>query len=197
MGVCGDSPVQWLQSHSMGGVRGEQRDTQEHTGTYTRMLHLPFSDLPLKKCPIKARPNSIIVIVEQSFYFYCARQSLASTLSACRVAASSYCHPGRHANVVQPAPNYHTTGCSRSSADSPGARTLVFAALEPFHSCEFRASIARTPFCAILWRSPSRYLLFVYPLFKPARVWEAGRHGRHCMATKESQQCARGICKNE
>ena len=29
-----------------------------------------------------------------------------------------------------------------------------FAAFEPFSSCEFRASIARTPFCAILWRSP-------------------------------------------
>ena len=43
-------------------------------------------------------------------------------------------------------------GCSHSAADSPGARTLVFAAFEPFHSCEFRASIARTPFCAILWR---------------------------------------------
>ena len=31
----------------------------------------------------------------------------------------------------------------------------VFAAFEPFHSHEFRASIARTPFCAILWRSPA------------------------------------------
>ena len=30
-----------------------QRNTHRntHTGTYTRMLHLPFSDLPLKKCP--------------------------------------------------------------------------------------------------------------------------------------------------
>ena len=55
---------------------------------------------------------------------------------------------------IQPAPKYHTKGCSRSSADSPGARTLVFVAFEPFSSCEFRASIARTPFCAILWRSP-------------------------------------------
>ena len=54
----------------------------------------------------------------------------------------------------QPAPKYHTKGCSRSSVDSPGARTLVFEAVEPFSSHEFRASIARTPFCAILWRSP-------------------------------------------
>ena len=52
---------------------------------------------------------------------------------------------------------YHTKGCSHSCADSPGARTLVFAAFEPFHSCEFRASIARTPFCAILWRSPNDF----------------------------------------
>ena len=32
----------------------------------------------------------------------CARQSLASALSAPRVAATSYCHPGRHANVITP-----------------------------------------------------------------------------------------------
>ena len=34
---------------------------------------------------------------------------------------------------------------SHTFADSPGARTLIFAAFEPFHSCEFRAAIARTP----------------------------------------------------
>ena len=38
----------------------------------------------------------------------------------------------------QPAPEYRTKGCSHSSADSPGARALVFAAFEPSHSCEFR-----------------------------------------------------------
>ena len=32
----------------------------------------------------------------------CTRQSLASTVSAPRVAATSYCDPGRHANVVTP-----------------------------------------------------------------------------------------------
>ena len=32
----------------------------------------------------------------------CARQSLASTLSAPRVATRSYCDPGRHANVITP-----------------------------------------------------------------------------------------------
>ena len=32
----------------------------------------------------------------------CARQSLASTLSAPRVAATWYCDPGRHANVITP-----------------------------------------------------------------------------------------------
>ena len=57
--------------------------------------------------------------------------------------------------IFQPAPKYHTKGCSRSCVDSPGARTLVFAASEPFSIHEFRASIARTPFCTILWRSPS------------------------------------------
>ena len=54
----------------------------------------------------------------------------------------------------QPAPMHHTKECSNSSADSPGARVLVFAAFEWLSSCEFRASIVRTPFCAILWRSP-------------------------------------------
>ena len=49
---------------------------------------------------------------------------------------------------------YHTKGCSRSSVDSPGARTLVFAAFELFSRCKCQVSIARTPFCAILWRSP-------------------------------------------
>ena len=57
--------------------------------------------------------------------------------------------------LLQPAPKYHTKGCSRSSVDSPGVRTpVLFAAFEPISSCEFRASLARTPFCAILWRSP-------------------------------------------
>ena len=32
----------------------------------------------------------------------CVRQSLASTVSAPRVAATSYCDPGRHANVITP-----------------------------------------------------------------------------------------------
>ena len=59
---------------------------------------------------------------------------------------------------AQPAPKYHTKGFSRSFADSPGAWTLVFAAFQPFHSCEHRASTARTPFCAILWRSPKSAL---------------------------------------
>ena len=38
---------------------------------------------------VEARPN-------------CAGQLLASTLSVLAVAATSYCHAGRHANVVTP-----------------------------------------------------------------------------------------------
>ena len=72
----------------------------------------------------------------------------------------------------QPVPKYHTKGCSRSFADSPGARTLVFAAFEPFHGCEFRASIARTPFCAILRRSPISDVFFF-----PVRGREGGDRG--------------------
>ena len=62
--------------------------------------------------------------------------------------------------TVQPAPKYHTKGCSHSLADSAGARTLVFVAFEPFLGAEFRASIARTPVCAILWRSPRLSFFF-------------------------------------
>ena len=41
-----------------GRVRGESGGTHTGTctGTYTRMLHLPFSDLPLKKCPNRPGP---------------------------------------------------------------------------------------------------------------------------------------------
>ena len=46
-GCGGDSAV---QPHSMGGFKGERGGTHigTRTGTYTQMLHLPFSDLPLK-----------------------------------------------------------------------------------------------------------------------------------------------------
>ena len=56
-GCGGDYAV---QPHSMGGVKGGRGGTHTgtHTGTYTRMLYLPFSDLPLKKCPKKAKVRS-------------------------------------------------------------------------------------------------------------------------------------------
>ena len=38
---------------------------------------------------------------------------------------------------TQPAPKYHTKGCSHSFVNSPGARTLVFAALEPILAADF------------------------------------------------------------
>ena len=46
-GILLFNPTVWA-----GSWRGDERHTQEHTGAYTQMLHLPFSDLPLKKCPI-------------------------------------------------------------------------------------------------------------------------------------------------
>ena len=60
MGVCGGillfSPTVWA------GSGGERRDTRTgtRTGTYTRMLHLPFSDLPLKKCPRKEGQGAVL-----------------------------------------------------------------------------------------------------------------------------------------
>ena len=54
---CGGNSA--VQPHSMGGVMGGRQGTHTgtHTGTYTQMLHLHFSDLPLKKCPISAPPE--------------------------------------------------------------------------------------------------------------------------------------------
>ena len=49
----GDSAV---QSHRMGGARGRAEGhthTHTHRGTYMRMLHLPFADLPPLKVPGK------------------------------------------------------------------------------------------------------------------------------------------------
>ena len=72
----------------------------------------------------------------------------------CKTSEGPKFPPGPTSWKFQPAPKYHTKGCSHSSADSPGARTLVFVAFEPFLGAEFPTSIARTPFCTILWRSP-------------------------------------------
>ena len=54
-GFCCSAP----QSGRGRGGRGGTH-TGTHTGTYTRMLHLPFSDLPLKKCP-KNPPEKVRV----------------------------------------------------------------------------------------------------------------------------------------
>ena len=59
-GCGGDSAV---QPHSMGGVEGARGGT--HTGTYTQMLHLPFSDLPLKKCSSSHMSNGIFIRTRQ------------------------------------------------------------------------------------------------------------------------------------
>ena len=48
------------------------------------------------------------------------------------LAASFRARTHTHAILVQPAPKYHTKGCSHSSADSPGARTLVLQHLSHF-----------------------------------------------------------------
>ena len=55
---------------------------------------------------------------------------------------------------TQPAPKYHTKGCSHSSRWQPGSANTGFCSTWAISSCEFRASIAWTPFSAILWRSP-------------------------------------------
>ena len=62
-----------------------------------------------------------------------------------------------HPNSTQPAPKHHTKGCSHWFGDSPGARTLVFAALLPFLAVVFGPQKPRTPLCsrARLYTPPS------------------------------------------
>ena len=50
----------------------------------------------------------------------------------------------------QPASKYHTKGCSRSSVDSPGARTLVLAAFEPFLGANSGVNSANMLLCDAL-----------------------------------------------
>ena len=92
-GCGGDSAV---QPHSMAGVGGGRgRDTHTHTGihtgihtgTYTRMLHLPFSDLPLKKCPNE--------IAEPLRYLAIRRLSCCASWDTCRAP------PKRPLNMLQ------------------------------------------------------------------------------------------------
>ena len=97
--VCGG--ILLFQSHSIGRVRGRAEghththththsNTHTQTGTYTRMLHLPFSNLPLKKCPNpksqktpksdrKKMPNSNIF--QESSKVHCPRMKNVSHLS--------------------------------------------------------------------------------------------------------------------
>ena len=56
-GFCCSAP-QYGRGYG-GDMRDTHRNTHTHTGTYTRMLHLPFSDLPLKKCPTQASVNLV------------------------------------------------------------------------------------------------------------------------------------------
>ena len=56
-GYGGDMRDTHTQRNTHRGTHTEEHTQRNahrgtHTGTYTRMLHLPFSDLPLKKCPI-------------------------------------------------------------------------------------------------------------------------------------------------
>ena len=45
------SPSVWARDQGESGGTRAHTHTGEHTGTYTRILHLPFRDLPLRKFP--------------------------------------------------------------------------------------------------------------------------------------------------
>ena len=51
MGVGGDSAV---QSHTMGGVRGERRDTHTHTQEHTQERTRECCTYPLATYPLKS-----------------------------------------------------------------------------------------------------------------------------------------------
>ena len=53
MGVGGGGFCCSVPPYGRGQGESGGTHTGQHTGTYMRMLHLPFSDLPLKKCPMK------------------------------------------------------------------------------------------------------------------------------------------------
>ena len=63
--------------------------------------------------------------------------------------------------AIQPAPKYHTKGCSHSSADNPGVRTLAFAAFEPFVVVNFGVNSANTLLCDALALSQQFQLRFL------------------------------------
>ena len=66
-GILLFSPRVWAGSGGRGGTHTHTHThthTGTRTGTYTRMLHLPFSDLPFKKCPI---PSYHVVFGPQPF----------------------------------------------------------------------------------------------------------------------------------
>ena len=95
-----DSPRQRIKEKSQYGNSvstphrryGHRLRTPSLRTPFPRLLwffSLPYIQMRHLKRLLEGRPN-------------CARQSLASTLPAPRVAATSYCHPGRHTNVVTP-----------------------------------------------------------------------------------------------
>ena len=68
VGVCGGillfSPTVWAESGGV-GVGQEARTHRNTTGTYTRMLHLPFSNLPFQKVP---EPTPLVPWENQEFW---------------------------------------------------------------------------------------------------------------------------------
>ena len=81
----------------------------------------------------------------------CRASMLPCTLTMLKVQSSWRACSGERPHLVmtkpenlqiQPAPRYHTQWCSHSSADSPGARTLVFAAFLIISSCAFSGVIS-------------------------------------------------------
>ena len=84
-----------------------------------------------------------------------------------------------------PAPKHHIKECSHSSVDSPGARTLFFCSIWSISSCGFRASIACTPFCAILGRSPNKRTNFSDKLSNPWGAANGDLRDKGCSKLKD------------
>ena len=99
-----------------GGRRGTHTGKHTHTGTYTQMLHLPFSDLPFKKCPSHPKPSLTkpsLLPMEMS-RLSCAHSVLSARLytesrSEVRPPRTLPRHPGRQF-ILESQNRVHTKG---------------------------------------------------------------------------------------
>ena len=106
-GILLSSPTVWWGQGEGGGTH---TGTHTHTGTYTQMFHLPFSDLPLKKCP---RGDKRAVFVKGSFWRMCPRSGFRSGGTCERTVVPGFVL-GEHLNL----PSFRSDNRKRKGKES-------------------------------------------------------------------------------